>query len=342
MKYVIMCGGDYSDRFKKPKQLYVVRGEVLVERTIRLLKENGVTDIAISTNNPMFDYIDVLKLRAKVEYNHDDEERHKNSKKSWLNAYYPLEEACCYIHGDVYFSEEAIKTIVETEVKETMFFCTRDVGDGRPHGINIKGREPLAYKVQNQKVFRNAINELFDLIDKGYFSFDPISWNLYRKINGLPLVYDWFGSDIFKTYGDYVCIDDYTTDVDSIEDIEQIEKMIKIMKGEMKMVKVRVTEEFNYNDFRELKNLVRKDAARTEAGKLFVGDVFECTEKAADYLGGNNDYNRSFVEVLEVIPEKVVEPQPNIETQKKPVVEQKEEPTEEVKPKARKRTTKKK
>ena len=52
-------------------------------------------------------------------------------------------------HGDIYFSEEAIKTIVETKVKDTMFFCVRDNSDGRPCGINIKGREPLAYKVEN-------------------------------------------------------------------------------------------------------------------------------------------------------------------------------------------------
>ena len=41
MKYVIMCGGFY-EQWKTPKQLQIVKGEVLVERTIRLLKENGV------------------------------------------------------------------------------------------------------------------------------------------------------------------------------------------------------------------------------------------------------------------------------------------------------------
>ena len=38
MKYIIMCGGKY-DEFEKPKQLLEVNGEVIVERTIRLLKE---------------------------------------------------------------------------------------------------------------------------------------------------------------------------------------------------------------------------------------------------------------------------------------------------------------
>ena len=97
MKYILMCGGNYTDKFKTPKQLLKVNDEVLIERTIRLLKENGVKDIAISTNNPMFDYLEVEKLRHKNEYTHDNPERHNKSQYSWLNAYYPMEEPACYI-----------------------------------------------------------------------------------------------------------------------------------------------------------------------------------------------------------------------------------------------------
>ena len=305
MKYVLMCGGDYKDRFTKPKQLLEVNGEVLVERTIRLLKENGIDDIAISTNNPMFDYLEFPKLKSKIEYIHDNPERHKKSMYSWLNAYYPIKEPCCYIHGDVYFSEKAIKTIVNTEVKDTMFFCTRDLQDGRKQGINSKGREPLAYKVQNQQLFRQAINDLFKMIDEGKFKKDPISWNVYRQINHLPIDFNGFGSDIFKSKGDYVFIDDYTTDVDNMRDIERIETIIKIMRGEIKMVKVQVIEEFTLGRFNELRNIVR--AGKEENGRLFKGDTFECTEEMVEYLTGDNHLKRAFVKVIEVIPEKKIE-----------------------------------
>lgn len=210
------------------------------------------------------------------------------------------------MHGDVYFSDEAIKTIVETPVKNTMFFCVRDMQDGRPAGVNFKGREPLAYKVQNQKVFRQAINDLLRMIDEGKFEQDPIVWNLYRKLNNLPLDYKGYGNDIFKTKGDYIAIDDYSTDVDSINDIEKIERIIRIVKGVEKMVKVRVIEDFYLARFVELKNIIRK--ARNENGKLFIGDTFECTKELADYLLGKNPKQRAFVEVIEVIPEKKEEP----------------------------------
>ena len=281
------------------------------------MKENGITDIAISTNNSAFDYLDIEKLVHINEYTHDDEERHKKSYKSWLNAYYPTNEPACYIPGDIYFSENAIKTIVETEVKDTMFFCVRDLSDGRPCGINIKGREPLAYKVENQEVFRKAINDLLQMVDEGKFTADPIAWNLYRQINGLEIAFNWSGSDIFTTKGDYIAIDDYSTDIDRIGDIPKLENLLKILKGEIKMIKVEVKEHFciNSDKFNEFKNMVRKNKDNNKSNELYVGDTFECTEEMDKYLenkpnkiyhdkeGNNNPGKRDFVKFIEIIPE---------------------------------------
>ena len=191
-----------------------------------------------------------------------------------------------------------------------MFFCTRDLSDGRPIGINCKGREPLAYKVENQEIFRQAINDLFQMIDEGKFSFDPISWNLYRKLNNLPLVFNWFGSDIFDKKGDYVVIDDYTTDIDYQEDIEKIEKLIKIMKGEIEMYKVEVIENFNLGRFNELQNIIRKDNKNDIYGRLYVGDIFECDKEMAKYLKETNSetkkHKRPYVKVIEKSLEKEI------------------------------------
>ena len=305
MLYIIMCGGNYKDKFEKPKQLLEINGEVLVERTIRLLKDNGVKDIAISTNNPAFDYLGIKILNHKNEFEHNGKDNNRMSNKSWLNAYYPTEEECCYLHGDVYYSEQAIQTIVDTEVKDTMFFCIRDISDGRPAGINTKGREPLAYKVQNQKVFRKAINELLQMIDDGMFGSDPISWNLYRQINGIQLDYNGYGNNIFDTKGNYIAIDDYTTDIDAEADIPKLEKLLKKLKGEIKMIKVEALEDFYLGKYNELQNIVRND--KDEWGRLFKGDTFECDEEMANYLTVTNAKGRSFVRIIEIIPEKVTE-----------------------------------
>ena len=312
MKYVIMCGGNYKDQFETPKPLLKVDGEVLVERTIRLLKENGIKDIAVSTDIDDYNYLGVEILENKTNYIHDKYGKIKSSDSCWLTAYYPLEDSACYLAGDVYWTEEAIKTIINTKVKDTMFIVAPDKQDGRKH-ISIKGREPLGYKVQNQKVFRQAINDIKREIDEGKFTYDPISWNLYRKLNGIPMDYHGFGNDIFNSNGDYLVIDDITTDIDLAKNIPALEVLIRYEKGGVKMIKVEVIENFTLGKFNELINIER--VSRNEPGKLYRGDKFTCTKDMADYLMGGNTTGRSFVKIIEIIPEKV-----------------KEEPKEEIKP----------
>ena len=53
MRYIIMCGGIYNN-WETPRQLLKIRGEPIVARTIRLLRECGVNDIAISSNYNTF------------------------------------------------------------------------------------------------------------------------------------------------------------------------------------------------------------------------------------------------------------------------------------------------
>ena len=314
MKYIIMAGGNYKDQFEIPKPLLEINGEKLIERTIRLLKENKITDIAISTNNPEYEYLGVDILKHKNNYIHDNPKTNLKSSGCWLNAYYLMDNPCCYLHGDVYWSEEGIKKVIKTEVENTMFFCIRDVNDGRPVGLNIKGREPLAYKVQNNKLFNNAVNEIKKMIDKGRFKKDPISWHLYRYINNIEMQYDGFGNDIFNTNGDYIAIDDYTTDIDTPKDIPKIEKLIKIMKGEIKMIKVIVTKEFTLQRFNELKNIERANSNKNENGHLYLNDKFECTEEMCKYLTEGNKMKKAFVKIIETIPDK-----------KNIIIEQKEE-----------------
>lgn len=77
------------------------------------------------------------------------------------------------------------------------------------------------------------------------------------------------------------------------------DEMIK-ERRETSMVKVEVIENFHLARFNEISNIVRR--TREEANKLFVGDIFTCTEEMAKYLTGANAHNRAFVKVIEIIP----------------------------------------
>lgn len=68
------------------------------------------------------------------------------------------------------------------------------------------------------------------------------------------------------------------------------------------MIRCKATSKFTLEKFDELKNLKRATGENAK-GHLYVNDEFECEQAMADYLFGNNKYGKSFVEILEVIPE---------------------------------------
>ena len=71
------------------------------------------------------------------------------------------------------------------------------------------------------------------------------------------------------------------------------------------MIKCEVIKEFTLEKFDELKNIQRR---RIETkGKLYVGDIFECNKKMADYLMGKNKDGVTVVKVIEVEPEIKIE-----------------------------------
>ena len=320
MKYILMCGGRY-DEFTTPKQLLKVNGEVIIERTIRLLKENGIKDIAISTTNPAFDYLDVPKLKHNNTFIH--EYKNEKAKGWWLDAFYPTDEPTCYIWGDVYFSEAAIKTIVETETDDIELF-----GSMPPFAYNYVKRwiEPFALKVFNTNHLKESIEKTKELALEGKtFRENPIIWELWTVIKNVPLQTK-AGEYIYN----YKAINDYTTDVDSKEDITRIENCFKL-GGEIKMVKVKALREFTYGNFDKITNLVRNDKNKNQHGRLYEKDVFECTKEMATYLTGGCGY--VLVKILEVIPDEVVEELQEV------IEETKAE--EEEKPKKAKKTKKK-
>ena len=208
MKYIIMCGGKYK-QFKKPKHLSVVKGEVLIERTIRLLKENGVKDINISTNNPAFDYLDIPKLKHDNNFETDM----KQAKGYWLDAFYPTTEPTTYIFGDVWFTDEAIKKIVNYQTDSNVLFGT-SIARNEEHQ---NWGEPFAYIVNDTETFFKGIKDVKKLFDEGKTIRHPIVWELYRYLHGLDI-------NIQRITDDYVDIDDGTIDIDYPEIINEIER----------------------------------------------------------------------------------------------------------------------
>ena len=212
MKYIIMCGGTYI-KWETPRQLTKIRGEPIVARTIRLLRENGVSDIAISSNNPIFEQFGVPVLR------HDNGmvvTEELNVKGYWVDAFYPTDEPVCYLFGDVVYSPEAIKTIIGTETDDIEFFASSPPFD--PEYIK-PWAEPFALKVVNTDHLKSAISLTKRYADAGLFNRPPIMWELWQVIQATPLN--------CINYNNYIAINDYTCDIDSKDDAVMFEEILR-------------------------------------------------------------------------------------------------------------------
>ena len=211
MKYIIMAGGKYKD-WETPRQLLEIRGEPIIGRTIRLLREADVSDIYISTNDERFERFGVPLLK------------HNNdmvvsggvlAAGCWVSAFYPTQEAACYVMGDVVFSPDAIRTIVNTETDGISFFASVPPFSEK---YTKQYAEPFAFKVRDQERFRRAIEYVRENAHSGIFSRDPISWELWQVIIGKDPKH--------INYETIVPINDYTCDVDSPKDVAAIEVIL--------------------------------------------------------------------------------------------------------------------
>ena len=202
MKYIIMCGG-WACKSANPKHFYEYKGEILVQRTIRLLKENGVDDIAITTSPSCVDKYKQFGVNV-IPYEAD------NVPFIWLDAFYPTTEPICYIFGDVAFSDKAIEIIVNTPTDDIEFFASAP-----PFAPEYpkKWAEPFAFKVENQRRFKSCIHQTKECMRNGVFFRHPIAWELWQIIKCTQ-------PNIIR-YDNYTVINDYTCDVDYESELGQ-------------------------------------------------------------------------------------------------------------------------
>lgn len=216
MKYIIMCGGTYRG-WERPRQLTEIFGEPIIERTLRLLREHDVYDIAISTDDLAFAKYNVPLLTCNNDF--DVNADHSFSTGYWCSGFYPMDEPVCYLFGDVVFSPEAIRTIVEYDTDDVMFF-----GSKQPFSpVYPKDHEePFAFKVVDTDHFKKALEEHKKLTDAGTHWRKPIAWELWFIVCGQDPVEDLRNS----INNSYVAINDYTCDIDWQDDIAPMEEAI--------------------------------------------------------------------------------------------------------------------
>lgn len=71
------------------------------------------------------------------------------------------------------------------------------------------------------------------------------------------------------------------------------------------MIKVEVIKEFTYKDFDNIKDTLKRASSKNEDGRLYEGDIFECSKKIVEYLTGKNEEGITVIKIIEVQPNRV-------------------------------------
>lgn len=199
MRYIIMADGEgkrWGNYKGVPKHLITVEGETILERTIRLLLKFGIaeTDIWVTSSDP----------RYKTIWNNTIPQSIKDCElerfeESLING--PI----CYLYGDVYYTEPAMQTIIETDTDDILFFGS--------------DWEIFAIKVKEINKFLNEKHKVKEKYMTGELN-RCIGWEIYRSLHGL-LMEDEYDFDNHKITDDYVKILDETCDFDYPAEYEE-------------------------------------------------------------------------------------------------------------------------
>lgn len=209
MRVIIMADGQgkrWNNYTGVPKHLALVNGETILHRTVRLLKENGVNDIYITSHDKRYNIEGTTRYEPKNNVYEIDR----------FCACYPIwEKETLFMYGDVYYTENAIKTIVNEERGSFTYF-------GRFGASKVKGHSELfAIKVKDREKFNEACMYIRKGLEKGTIK-RGIGWETYKYLSGKDVNMSMleFKNWMNEEHPFFVKINDDTDDFDSPEDYD--------------------------------------------------------------------------------------------------------------------------
>ncbi len=173
---IIMAAG-LSSRFvplsyERPKGVLTVRGEVLVERQIRQLKEAGISDITVVVGymKEAFFYLED-KLGVKIRVNEQYSQRNNNSTLMLVCEQLGNTYICS---SDDYFTENVFEPYVYEAYYAASYFpgetdeyCLQTESNGRISGVSIGGSD--AWAMLGHVYFDHAFSKAFvDILKREY------------------------------------------------------------------------------------------------------------------------------------------------------------------------------
>lgn len=164
-----------------------IDGETLLERTVRLVHENDASaEIIITSHNA------ALSIAGAQRYEPKNNVLEIDRFTAEL-----IGDDMCFLYGDVLYSEEAVKTVVDSFGREPLLFCGSE-------------KSICAVLIKDGELFRGLYLEIRRLFLEGKIS-ECKGWQVYHLYAGLPL-------EGRETGPRYILVDSFTRDFNTPED----------------------------------------------------------------------------------------------------------------------------
>lgn len=196
MRFVIMADGKatrWQGHMGVSKHMVQIDGEPLIARTVRLLREiaDEPYEIIITSHNQNYEF-EGCKRYEPLDNNYEIDRFTEEL----------IIDNMCFLYGDTYYTESALKKILETRNgKEILFF------GNEKSIVAVKIGDGENFRFHKDKVKKSFINGEIENC-KG--------WQVYQSLTGQNLK----KAPIVDK--NFILIDDKTTDINTPEDYDRL------------------------------------------------------------------------------------------------------------------------
>lgn len=208
MRWFILANGEgtrWNNYLGVPKQLITFNNETLLERMVRLLKENGQNDIYI---------IGKFKVEGAKNYIPDfisEIPKYDISKYLWDDI-----DKFVLLYGDCYYTDEIIKDIISNPKDKPWLHWSAEYGNkftGKPYP------EGYAHRITDINWWRNKCEEFHKKLDSGEIDKNAylLDWVFVRFLVGIEDLYTHHAElleDFEVRWCDFTDDFDYSVDYD--------------------------------------------------------------------------------------------------------------------------------
>lgn len=220
MRVVLQCAGEstrWGDAHGVPKQLVSVRGERVLERTVRLIGEfDESIDVVLGVRDgrdPLWRIDGSRRASVRLDPGRAQADKVLSSEHLWS-----AQERTVLLFGDVYWTDGAIRRVLESEDPWVAF---ARFGPSEFTGCRHAELFGFAFDPEHRSTIADAARRCVDLADAGRLTNWSGGWQVYKAAAGAAEDHIvGVKSPNYSTagLGHSIEIDDWTDDFDQADD----------------------------------------------------------------------------------------------------------------------------